>query len=87
MPLQTKDPLHGIKLEAILNQLVEKYGWDRLAKEIRINCFLNDPSVKSSLIFLRKSPWARKKVEDMYLNSIGYSKNRFQEPYKPLSLE
>ena len=65
------DPLHGVTLEAILNRLVEKYGWENMAKRIRINCFANDPSVKSSLTFLRKTPWARKKVEDLYIHSLG----------------
>jgi uncharacterized protein (DUF2132 family) len=64
-----KDPLHGMTLEAILNVLVAKYGWDGLAKRININCFKNDPSVKSSLTFLRKTPWARTEVEDLYVAS------------------
>jgi len=70
-PAMTKqpvnDPLHGVTLEQILNRLVEVYGWDTLGKRIEINCFNNDPSVKSSLTFLRKTPWARKKVEGLYL--------------------
>lgn len=68
---QTKDPLHGITLEMILNQLVEKYGWVELGKRIAINCFKENPSIKSSLKFLRRTPWARKKVEDLYLESIA----------------
>ena len=64
------NPLHGIKLEMILNSLVEEYGWDELADRINIRCFYNNPSIKSSLTFLRKTPWARKKVEDLYLKSI-----------------
>ncbi len=64
---QPNNPLHGITLEMILTQLVNHYGWDQLGKLIRINCFSNDPSLKSSLKFLRKTPWARKKVEDLYL--------------------
>ena len=63
---QNNDPMHGITLEQILNSLVEHYGWDGLARRINIRCFKNDPSVKSSLKFLRKTPWARKKVEDLY---------------------
>jgi len=63
----SKDPLHGITLEALLNVLVEKYGWDGLADRIDIRCFKFDPSIKSSLQFLRKTPWARKKVEDLYV--------------------
>jgi uncharacterized protein (DUF2132 family) len=62
-----KDPLHGITLEMILNQLVERYGWDELGRLIRIRCFNNDPSIKSSLQFLRRTPWARKKVEALFL--------------------
>ncbi len=66
-----KDPLHGITLEAILTKLVELYGWEELGHRIRINCFLNDPGIKSSLVFLRKTGWARKKVEDLYIRSIA----------------
>jgi len=61
------DPLHGITLEQIINQLVDEYGWDELGKRITIRCFTSNPSVKSSLKFLRKTPWARKKVEDLYI--------------------
>ena len=61
------DPLHGITLEMILTQLVEHYGWDEMGRIINIRCFNNNPSIKSSLTFLRKTPWARKKVEDLYL--------------------
>lgn len=64
-----KDPLHGLTLETILSHLVEQYGWDELGKRIPIKCFTNDPSLKSSLKFLRKTPWARKKVEDLYLKT------------------
>ena len=64
---QPNNPLHGIKLEMILNSLVEHFGWDELSNRINIRCFYNDPSIKSSLTFLRKTPWARKKVEDLYL--------------------
>lgn len=68
--LQSKDPLHGITLEMILNHLVQQYGWSELAKRIPIRCFINEPSIKSSLKFLRRTPWARKKVEELYLRSI-----------------
>jgi uncharacterized protein (DUF2132 family) len=61
------NPLHGITLKQILHELVEHYGWEGLAKEIDIRCFMFDPSINSSLKFLRKTPWARKKVEDLYL--------------------
>lgn len=84
---RSKDPLHGIKLEAILTHLVETYGWERMANEVRINCFMNDPSIKSSLTFLRKNEWARKKVENLYLESIGHSNDRFQKPFVPLTLD
>lgn len=65
------NPLHGIKLKFILEELVKKYGWKKLSQEIDIRCFLFDPTVNSSLKFLRKTPWARKRVEDMYLYMIG----------------
>jgi len=66
---QPKNPLHGITLEMILTRLVEQYGWDELGRHIDINCFKQDPSIKSSLKFLRKTPWAREKVEALYLKS------------------
>ena len=66
---KAKDPLHGITLEMIVTRLVEQYGWEELGKRIPIRCFTNDPSIKSSLTFLRRTPWARKKVEDLYLTS------------------
>jgi uncharacterized protein (DUF2132 family) len=64
---QPKNPLHGITLETILERLVERYGWAALANIVDINCFKNDPSIKSSLKFLRKTPWARAKVEAFYV--------------------
>lgn len=64
---QNNNPLHGITLETILNRLVDFYGWTKLGKHIDINCFNIDPSIKSSLKFLRKTPWAREKVENFYL--------------------
>lgn len=64
------DPLHGITLEMMLKKLVEIYGWAGLAKIIRINCLSNDPSIKSSLNFLRKTPWARAKIEAQYLKYV-----------------
>jgi uncharacterized protein (DUF2132 family) len=64
---QKNNPLHGKTLEMILNDLVSFYGWEMLGNKIKINCFNHDPSVKSSLAFLRKTPWARKKVEDLYI--------------------
>ncbi|MFD2866584.1 VF530 family protein [Mucilaginibacter antarcticus] len=68
MPEQANNPLHGKTLEAILTELVAKYGFPELGYRIRINCFLEDPSISSSLKFLRKTPWARKKVEDLYVS-------------------
>jgi uncharacterized protein (DUF2132 family) len=64
---QVNNPLHGKTLEMILNELVDEYGWKELGEIITINCFNINPSIKSSLAFLRKTPWARKKVEDLYL--------------------
>lgn len=68
MNQQSEDPLHGKTLEMIVTHLVEMYGWEELGNRIHINCFTKNPSIKSSLTFLRKSPWARKKVEDIYIN-------------------
>ncbi len=65
-----RDPLHGITLESILNQLVQKHGWKEMADRIPIRCFQFNPSVKSSLTFLRKTPWARKKVEDWFIGEL-----------------
>lgn len=70
-PTQPNNPLHGVKLEDILNRLVEKYGWEELSEIIPIRCFTHDPSIKSSLKFLRKTPWARAKVEELYLIDNG----------------
>ncbi|WP_103069111.1 VF530 family protein [Aquimarina sediminis] len=67
---QANNPLHGIKLVDILEYLVAQYGWDELGARINIRCFNNDPSIKSSLKFLRRTPWARDKVEKLYLKSI-----------------
>lgn len=67
---QPNNPLHAKTLEAILNELVEYYGWDQLGIHIPINCFNTNPSIKSSLTFLRKTPWARQKVEDLYVRFI-----------------
>jgi len=66
----SNDPLHGKTLEIILVFLVDFYGWDKLGTLIRINCFTDNPSISSSLKFLRKTEWARKKVEDLYISSI-----------------
>ena len=66
---QPNNPLHGVKLSDILEFLVERYGWVELSEKISINCFKNDPSIKSSLVFLRRTPWAREKVENLYLKA------------------
>jgi uncharacterized protein (DUF2132 family) len=63
---KSNDPLHGVTLERILTELVAHFGWEEMGQQVAIRCFLFDPSVKSSLTFLRKTPWARSKVEDMY---------------------
>lgn len=65
-----KDPLYGKTLKSILEELLEKHGWEELAGRIKINCFKKDPSIKSSLVFLRKTPWAREKVEELYIRTI-----------------
>jgi uncharacterized protein (DUF2132 family) len=68
---QKNNPLHGVTLEAILNHLVAHYGWEEMDARVRINCFHDNPSVQSSLKFLRKTEWARKKVEALYLESLS----------------
>ncbi|HEY6142668.1 MAG TPA: VF530 family protein [Flavobacterium sp.] len=72
---QSKDPLHGITLQRILEQLVDYYGFDTLGELIKIKCFTDNPSIKSSLTFLRKMDWARKKVEELYIKTIPKFKN------------
>lgn len=67
---QVNNPLHGVTLEQVVTQLVEHYGWEALSERITIQSFTNDPSVKSSLKFLRKMPWARKKVEKLYVSTF-----------------
>ena len=64
------DPLHGVTLQTMLEHLVATYGWDGLGHTIDLRCFTNDPSIKSSLTFLRKTPWARTKVEALYVQSV-----------------
>jgi uncharacterized protein (DUF2132 family) len=71
MSTQPNNPLHGIKLEQIVTELVEHYGWEYMGYTINIRCFNHDPSIKSSLKFLRRTPWARTKVEHMYLNMLS----------------
>ncbi len=74
METQSNNPLHGITLEHILNELVAFYGWEQLGRNIRIRCFNENPSIQSSLKFLRKTPWARKEVEDLYTKVIARQK-------------
>jgi uncharacterized protein (DUF2132 family) len=74
MTEKSKDPLHGKTLEMIVNELVNCFGWEDLGQHIRIKCFNSNPSVQSSLKFLRKTPWARKQVEDLYIRmNLGSS--------------
>ena len=79
---QAKNPLHGKTLEAIVVELSEHYGWDELGTRVDLRCFTHDPSVKSSLKFLRKTPWAREKVEGLYLTMLG-SQNPWGTGSKP----
>jgi len=67
---QPNSPLHGITLERVVVRLADHYGWDGLASRISINCFKSDPTVKSSLKFLRKTPWAREQVENLYISTF-----------------
>jgi uncharacterized protein (DUF2132 family) len=79
MTEKSKDPLHGKTLEMIVNELVNCFGWEDLGQHIRINCFNSNPSVQSSLKFLRKTPWARKQVEDLYIRMNLGSSSRSSE--------
>ena len=74
MESQPNNPLHGKTLEMVINFLVSHYGWEELGERIRIRCFNENPSVKSSLTFLRKTPWARTKVEELYIQTIAKEK-------------
>jgi uncharacterized protein (DUF2132 family) len=69
-PQHPNDPLHGVTLEAVLSAVVAHYGWEEMAHRIPIRCFMFDPSIRSSLTFLRKNPWARKKLEDWYVYDV-----------------
>ncbi len=69
-PSASKDPLHGVTLEQLLTVLVESHGWEALADQVPIRCFRFDPSIKSSLVFLRKTPWARARVEELYKQHV-----------------
>lgn len=78
---QPNNPLHGITLEKIITELVEYYGWGELGIHVRIKCFNSDPSVKSSLTFLRKNPWARSKVENLYLDMLDDKQASADSPW------
>lgn len=78
-----QNPLHGITLEQMLTELVAHYGWEILGQDIRINCFNSNPSIKSSLKFLRRMPWARTKVEGLYLDSLLEMRLRAEEGQTP----
>ena len=71
-PARAVDPLHGVTLKAVVEHLVERYGWAGLGERIEIRCFTHEPSVNSSLKFLRKTPWARTKVESLYVHSVAH---------------
>ncbi|WP_083434938.1 VF530 family protein [Rhodopirellula islandica] len=81
---QPNNPLHGVTLKAMVEYLVEEYGWDRLGERIRIDCFSYDPSINSSLKFLRKTEWARAKVERLYLDSISYDERKGKKQAEPM---
>ncbi|MDQ6982629.1 MAG: VF530 family protein [Mariprofundus sp.] len=82
---QINNPLHGMTLEMILNRLVEHYGWGELGIHVRIRCFNSDPSVKSSLTFLRKTPWARTKVENLYIAMLDEKEAEKKSPWSGLN--
>jgi uncharacterized protein (DUF2132 family) len=79
----SRDPLHGVTLETMLTKLVERHGWDGLAERIAVRCFMFEPSIKSSLAFLRKTPWARQKIEDWY--AYDARRNMFKPEQDPLA--
>jgi len=85
MAYTSKDPLDGVSLEKIVTQLEEQYGWDELGQRIKIKCFTTDPSISSSLKFLRKTPWARKKVETLFLLTKWPENNVWLEAQKNLN--
>jgi uncharacterized protein (DUF2132 family) len=75
---QPRNPLHGVTLAALLDELVAAYGWEELGRQVRIQCFNNDPSIASSLKFLRRTPWAREKVESFYLFHLREKKRAWR---------
>ncbi|MBT5388091.1 MAG: DUF2132 domain-containing protein [Porticoccaceae bacterium] len=84
---QPNNPLHGIKLEQVVTQLQEHYGWATLAEKININCFKTDPSVKSSLKFLRRTLWAREKVEALYVRTFANQTQGISTSRKPAAID
>jgi len=74
--IQPNNPLHGITLERLLNELVSFYGWDALGRQVDIRCFTHDPSVSSSLKFLRRTPWARERVESLYIDMLTHAAHK-----------
>jgi uncharacterized protein (DUF2132 family) len=82
-PAQVRNPLHGLTLEAIVTALAEHYGWEGLGERIPVRCFQSDPSVASSLKFLRKTPWAREKVEGLYLFMLRETRRAGVKPRQP----
>ncbi len=76
MSESAKDPLHGVTLEALLTELVAHYGWELLSQDVNINCFKSNPSIASSLKFLRRTPWARTKVENIYIQFVKSQKSK-----------
>lgn len=78
-----KNPLHGVTLERMLTELVEHFGWAAMGERIAIRCFTSDPSISSSLKFLRKTPWARAKVESLYLHSVAHPRKSAAPPGDP----
>ena len=75
----SNDPLHGITLEKLLTQLVDEIGWLKMGQQVRISCFIKEPSIKSSLTFLRRTPWARKEVEALYLRHLKTKKHESKD--------
>ncbi len=82
---QPNNPVHGVKIADMLNYLIEAYGWEELAARINIRCFKFDPSVKSSLVFLRKTPWAKEEVQKLYIRTV--EQNPKGKPYQPKKLK
>ncbi|QHJ11074.1 DNA-binding protein [Paraglaciecola mesophila] len=85
MTIQKNNPLHGLTLQHIVESLVKKLGWEQMHEQVKINCFANDPSIKSSLKFLRKTPWARSKVESLYLYTMRSQSPQTKKQPEPVS--